>query len=266
LRRSVDAHHSQHTSLADCSTLSILSYNVQVGIHTRFFRDYWLKGWQHVLPSHKRRGQLKQLSGIMAPFDIVGLQEVDGGSLRTGNLNQVEYLAHRTGHRWWYQQLNRNLGVMAQHSNGLMSRIHPLSVEEHPLPGRVRGRGVLIARFGNPDCPLVLVVAHLALGAKAREAQLDYVLEAVNADNLMLVGDLNAEGPELMAHPGILARGLQCPTATLATWPSWAPEKALDHVLLSPGIGVRAVEVLPVTLSDHCPVMVEIEVPLACRG
>ena len=37
----------------------------------------------------------------------------------------TEYLAHRGGYPHWYRQVNRNMGVLAQHSNSFLSRIRP---------------------------------------------------------------------------------------------------------------------------------------------
>ncbi|MDO2167415.1 hypothetical protein Q2421_25200, partial [Escherichia coli] len=66
-----------------------------------------------------------------------------------------------------YQQLNRNLGRIAQHSNGLLSRWRPTLLEDHPLPGPP-GRGAIFVRFGEGADALVVVMMHLALGARTR--------------------------------------------------------------------------------------------------
>ena len=104
---------------------------------------------------------------MLGNYDLVALQEADGGSLRSGYVNQVEHLAHLGAFPYWYQQLNRNLGRFAQHSNGVLSRLEPQGLEDHPLPGP-SGRGAILLRFGEGADALVVVMMHLALGGGAR--------------------------------------------------------------------------------------------------
>ena len=115
--------------------LRLLSFNIQVGISIERYRHYLTRGWQHLLPHHGRAGNLQRIGALLADYDLVALQEVDGGSLRSGYINQVERLAELGAFPYWYQQLNRDLGRLAQHSNGVLSRLRPDLVEDHPLPG-----------------------------------------------------------------------------------------------------------------------------------
>mgnify|MGYP006190221249 CR=1 FL=1 len=106
-------------------SLRLLSFNIQVGISTQRYHHYLTRSWQHVLPHAGRSGNLQRIGDLLGDFDLVALQEVDGGSLRSGYVNQVEHLAHLGVFPYWYQQLNRNLGRLAQHSNGVLSRLRP---------------------------------------------------------------------------------------------------------------------------------------------
>ena len=129
--------------------LKLLSFNIQVGINTEHFRHYLTRSWQHILPYPNRIATLDRIAGILPEYDLVSLQEADGGSLRSNFINQTEYLAMKGHFPFWYHQLNRNLGKLAQHSNGLLSRYRPLSLENHKLPGLIPGRGAIVARFGT---------------------------------------------------------------------------------------------------------------------
>jgi endonuclease/exonuclease/phosphatase family metal-dependent hydrolase len=46
-----------------------------------------------------------------------------------------------------------------------------------------------------------------------------------------------------------------------ATFPSWRPQRCLDHILLSSTLTLERVEVLAQPISDHLPVAVEIRLP-----
>ena len=128
--------------------LRLLSANIQAGSSTRGYHDYVARSWSHVLPAGNKRGSLDAIADLAARHDIVGLQEADPGSLRSGFTNQTHYLAERAGFAYWTHQPNRRVGGVASSANGLLSRLEPTLVEDHSLPGRVKGRGVLIARCG----------------------------------------------------------------------------------------------------------------------
>ncbi|ROR34285.1 endonuclease/exonuclease/phosphatase family metal-dependent hydrolase [Inmirania thermothiophila] len=241
--------------------LRLLSYNIQTGISTRAYHEYLTKGWRHVLPSARRQANLDRIAQVVAAYDVVGLQEVDGGSLRSGYINQVEYLALRAGFPWWHSQINRNLGRLAQHANGLLSRLRPTEIREHRLPGRIPGRGALFVRYGD-DPPLVLLILHLALGARARRAQLAYVAElAGRYPHVVLMGDMNCRASPLDETDAFAGTGLQEPPGLGPTFPSWAPRRCIDRLLVSPSLRVHRLEVLPCTCSDHLPVAAEIDLP-----
>ncbi len=158
--------------------LRLLSFNIQVGISTERYRHYLTRGWQHLLPHTGRADNLQRIGALLGGYDLVALQEVDGGSLRSGFVNQVEHLAHLGGFPYWYQQLNRNLGRLAQHSNGVLSRLRPSLLEDHPLPGPP-GRGAMLLRLGEGAEAIVVVMMHLSLGARTRTRQLAYVRELI---------------------------------------------------------------------------------------
>ena len=77
--------------------LRLLSANIQAGASTRSYSDYVTRPWNHVLPRREKRNNLDALADLATPFDVVGLQEADPGSLRSGFLNQTHYLAERAG-------------------------------------------------------------------------------------------------------------------------------------------------------------------------
>ncbi|ACO76459.1 endonuclease/exonuclease/phosphatase family protein [Azotobacter vinelandii CA] len=240
--------------------LRLLSFNIQVGIRTENYRHYLTRSWQHLLPHAGRAVNLQRIGALLADFDLVALQEVDGGSLRSDYVNQVEHLAQLGNFPYWYQQLNRNLGPLAQHSNGLLSRLRPSGLEDHPLPGPP-GRGAILLRLGEGAGSLAVIMMHLALGARTRTRQLAYIRELVgDYRHLVLMGDMNTHARELLEHSPLRDLGLLAPQIE-ATFPSWRPQRCIDHILLSPSLTLERVQVLPQPISDHLPVAVEIRLP-----
>ena len=243
------------------STLSLLSFNIQTGVDTQDFHEYLTKSWKHLLPLKERISNLNRIADLVQTYDLVGLQEVDSGSLRTGFLDQTEYLAHRARFPYWYRQVNRSLGKIAQHSNGVLSRIRPHAVDEHKLPG-LRGRGAMLVELPTTREPLLVCIMHLALGKRARRLQLSYISELVKEySQLVVMGDFNcgADSSELLEL--VNSTHLKLPVEALNTFPSWRPNRKYDHILISESLKLQNTQVLEHTHSDHLPICVEIELP-----
>lgn len=248
-------------------SLKLLSFNIQVGIRTQAFHHYVTRSWQHLLPHRHRNRTLAQIARLLRQYDVVALQEADGGSLRSGFVNQVEYLANAGHFPYWYQQLNRNLGKLAQHSNGVLSRLPPSHVEDHALPGLIPGRGAILVRLGEGKQALLIIVLHLALGARTQDRQLRYIRELIEEHpHVVLMGDMNNPLEQLLKRPALQGLELVSGDEMLPTYPSWQPRQALDHILVSPSLELRSARVLDYRISDHRPVAVEIGLPESLRG
>jgi len=243
-------------------SVRLLTFNIQVGIATSSYRHYLTKSWQHVLPHRRRQENLDKIAAFLNEYDMVALQEVDGGSLRSGFINQVEYLANEAGFPYWYQQLNRNFGPVAKHSNGLLSRYRPLKVEEYSLPSLIPGRGVIVAQYGKKEDPLVLVIMHLSLIDSAQRLQLKFVRDLIDEFNhVVLMGDMNTHAEKLLHDSPLQGAGLVALPGVSHTFPSWRPEKALDHILISRNLLVKRAEVVTFPVSDHLPIALEFSLP-----
>ncbi len=241
--------------------LRLLTWNLQVGIPTERPRHYLTRGWRHVLPARAPESDLDRIATSLRGYDLVALQEVDSGSLRTGYVDQVRVLAERGGFPWWYRQINRDLGHVAQHSNALLTQNKPLTVSRHRLPGRIPGRGALLATFGDPADPLAVLVAHLSLGRAARDEQFAFVRELLRGyRQVVVMGDLNAPVDPLDRSNPLVRAGLRPVHADLPTFPSWRPRRNLDHILVSEDIRVQWAGVLDGAVSDHLPLATEIVV------
>lgn len=248
----------------DHPTLRLLSYNIQVGIESRHASDYLLQGWKHFLHHPGRVRNLDRVADIMAGHDIVGLQETDAGSLRSGNLNLTEYLARKAGFPYWHHKVNRRFGSVARHAHGLVSRWQPLDIETHALPGLIPGRNILVARYGDPARPLSIFHAHLALTRRTRRTQLAFIAELLgDHPDAVLMGDFNTphDSPEMQEF--FRRSGLLEPEAVFHTYPSWRPQRNIDHVLVTPTLKVISAQALPHRLSDHLPLSVEVSLPEA---
>lgn len=257
----IDTGHTDDNPSASGKVLRLLSCNILAGASMRRYRDYVTQSVKHMLPAGKQ-ANLDGLARLLGDFDLVGLQEADAGSFRSGFANQTQYLAESAGFPFWTHQANRRVSKLAHSSNGLLARTQPHEVLDYPLPGRIPGRGALWARFNDGDDDLLVVVAHLSLGAKARARQLDFIAELIDQHpRVVLMGDFNTPSDSSELQRLYARTSLAPPAESHATFPSWRPQRAIDHILVSPTLTVERRWVLPYPVSDHLPVAAIVRLP-----
>ena len=257
----------QSASSADDGSirLQLLSCNILAGGSVASYRDYVTQSWKQVLPMRGKRSNLDRFAKLLSEFDLVGLQEADAGSFRSGFLNQTQYLAEAAGFPYWSHQPNRKIAQFAASSNGLLTRMEPIEVLDYPLPSRIPGRGALWVRFGDADNALVVVIAHLSLSAAARKKQIEFLGELIDGyPNVVLMGDLNCtakstEMRSLFRHTALIPPSETSPP----TFPSWEPTRAIDHILVSSGMRIENLWTLPHPVSDHLPLAAAVHLPAA---
>lgn len=241
--------------------LNLITFNIQVGIQTGGYHHYLTRSWQHLCPHKQRTPTLDRIANILQHFDIAALQEADGGSWRSGFINQVEHLAKQAKFPHWFQQTNRNIKPIARHSNGLLSRIAPSQIEYHKLPGLLPGRGAMVMKIGQQD-PLLIIVLHLALGTKTQAAQLGYIRNLIaGAQHVIIMGDLNNHADHLLSNTPLAQLNFHSVDPLLHTFPSWQPQRGLDHILVSDGLMINKVAVLDTPISDHLPIAMQVQLP-----
>ncbi len=242
--------------------LNLLSYNIQVATGSSRFRHYLTRSWRHVLPHTDSFSNLDTIANTIKSYDIVALQEADAGSIRSSHTNQTEYIAKQANFPYWWHQSNRQIGRFAHHSNGMLSRLKPFDVSEHKLPGRIPGRGAMVARYGSEEEHITVVVLHLALSRQARMIQLSFIAELIEGEpNVVVMGDFNCTGQSYEVRRFAERTGLMMPEKRHDTFPSWKPMRNIDHILLSPTLKVKKMSALSESTSDHLPISVNIDLP-----
>jgi endonuclease/exonuclease/phosphatase family metal-dependent hydrolase len=195
--------------------------------------------------------------------DILGLIEVDAGSYRSRRQNQAESLANELGHRHTYRSkyaersLARWLPVINKQGNALLTRG---AVARHHFHYFDRGMKRLVIEVELDRLTVFLV--HLSLTFRARHRQLGdlYSLVKGTAKPHIVAGDFNARWGDREMRLFLAATGLHNANAAGApTFPSWAPRRQLDFVMLDPRIRLRRFHMPAVTHSDHLPLVVDLE-------
>ncbi|HVN72499.1 MAG TPA: endonuclease/exonuclease/phosphatase family protein [Desulfomonilia bacterium] len=238
--------------------IRILSYNTHVCIKASKSSERLKNIWKHVLPSRCKLVNLKKISDLARSFDMVGIQESDAGSIRSGFRNQTKFMAQLGGFDYWAEQVNRDL-VFARHSIGFLSRHPILSISRHQLPGKIPGRGLMVMHIDLMGEPVAFAVSHLSLGPRDRIKQAMYIGDIIHELDCktILMGDFNcgSDSDELWVISQ--KTGLRPAIRNMPTYPSWRPMRDLDHFMVSEGIIITKAQVIDFPMSDHLPLAIE---------
>ncbi len=214
---------------------------------------------------------------VLADADVVALQELDVSRPRSGGMDQAHELARRLQMEHHFHPAWEVGGE--SYGNAVLSRFPLRVVRAATLPGAGRfgreQRGALwVAVDLGEGRELQIINTHLGLGVAERWQQVQALTgpewlgspECGNA--VALCGDLNA-GPDSPVYRRLLGRLRDAQLAVNGrrpgpTWFSRYPLRRIDHVLVGPGVEVRATSVprwqIARFASNHLPLIADLEV------
>ena len=196
--------------------------------------------------------------------DIVGLIEVDTGSIRTGMVNQAEHIARKLGHYSTFQckygtgSINQFLPIVRKQGNAFLSAPHVHGERFHYFDTGIKR---LTIELELEEVCVFLV--HLSLKFRHRQYQLRYLHDLIrkSAKPVIVAGDFNTFWGTHEIYLFMHAAGLHSAnTAGVPSFPSRVPRVELDFILLSAGLEVRDFRVPDVRFSDHRPLLCDFEV------
>jgi endonuclease/exonuclease/phosphatase family metal-dependent hydrolase len=210
--------------------------------------------------------------------DIVALQEVDVGRARTGRMDQAREIARLLSMSYCFFPLLR-LGEEL-YGIALLSRRPMAVIKSEKLPTlsafpHIERRGVMWAAVRANGGVVQVTNTHLGLINRERLLQSHALLGAEwLAHNdcqppVIACGDFNAVPGSLVYRlfhktykdVQLCVKGFK----PLKTWPSLYPFLRIDHIFVSPEIGVEGVEVpqnhLTRMASDHLPLVADLLLP-----
>jgi endonuclease/exonuclease/phosphatase family metal-dependent hydrolase len=196
--------------------------------------------------------------------DIVGLIEVDTGSIRSRMVNQAEKIAAdlrmNTSYETKYgsRSINQMLPIVRKQGNAFMAAQRVHGEKFHYFDTGIKR---LIIELEMEDFAVFLV--HLSLKYRHRHLQLRRLHDLIEATEkpVIVAGDFNTFWGENEIYLFMRAAGLKSANVEgLPTYPSRSPRKELDWVLHQEGIRVNSFEIPDVRLSDHLPLICDFEV------
>ncbi|MBQ8894394.1 MAG: endonuclease/exonuclease/phosphatase family protein [Clostridia bacterium] len=199
--------------------------------------------------------------------DVVGIQEADVDSKRSGPGNQIQMAAEALGYPYWYfaKAITHRSGTGA-YGHGILSRYPILSAEtvDYAVVGENDHDGNrcyarLLLDVGGKE--LAFYNTHLTLDRAGRAAELEQVMASMKQDaRAVLTGDMNALPEEICSHVDPALFAMLNPG--IPTFPQGENSvKAIDHIIV--GCSLKRSESITVhsaDCSDHNLIYAEIEV------
>lgn len=208
--------------------------------------------------------------------DVVCLQELDSGRLRTRRQNQAQMIASRLGMEFHFFAAIR---LAEEHYGDAILSRHPLRLERAALlpwpnsPLAFEPRGALWVSVTCDGIEWQIINTHFGLGRAERRLQAatlaspEWIGAATLKPPLIVCGDFNSR-PSSKVHR-ILAEQvtdaqLLAGGARQRTFSTRLPVLCLDYVFVTPGVRVRELRTTRTPLarmaSDHFPLVADVAV------
>ena len=242
--------------------MRLLLYNIRYAVGGGASMRMPIPGAGYVLGNQAVLPEITRFIKSVDP-DVVGLIEVDTGSIRSRNVNQAEKLAADLGMNTSYEtkygdrSLNQLLPIVRKQGNAFMAAPRVHGEKFHYFDTGIKR---LIIELEMDDFAIFLV--HLSLKYRHRHLQLRRLYDLIQDTRkpVVVAGDFNTFWGENEIYLFKKAAGLtSANTDSIPTYPSRAPRKELDFVLYQDGIKVTDFRVPDVRHSDHLPLVCDFE-------
>jgi len=242
--------------------MRLLLYNIRYAVGGGASMRMPIPGAGYVLGNQAVLPEITRFIKSVDP-DVVGLIEVDTGSIRSRNVNQAEKIAADLGMNTSYEtkygdrSLNQLLPIVRKQGNAFMAAPRVHGEKFHYFDTGIKR---LIIELEMDDFAIFLV--HLSLKYRHRHLQLRRLYDLIQETKkpVVVAGDFNTFWGENEIYLFKKAAGLtSANTDSIPTYPSRAPRKELDFVLYQDGIKVTDFRVPDVRHSDHLPLVCDFE-------
>jgi endonuclease/exonuclease/phosphatase family metal-dependent hydrolase len=214
-------------------------------------------------------GNLTQIINFIQSMDpdIVGLIEVDIGSVRSGRINQVDAIADALGHfsayecKYGEESVNHFIPILRKQANAFLAAPRITGERFHYFD---QGIKKLIIELELEEVAIFLV--HLSLKYRHRHFQLRHLYELIQncKKPVIVAGDFNTFWGENEIFLFMKAAGLRSANVdSIPSYPSRSPRMELDFILYGNGIEVTHFEIPRIGLSDHLPLICDFDLTRA---
>ncbi len=243
--------------------MRLLLYNIRYGVGNGTASPVPLPGVRYLFAEAAELRRITEFIRRHNP-DIIGLIEVDTGSLRSGRVNQAEVIADSLGHYSCYENkygensVNQILPIVRKQANAFLASPRVHGKRFHYFDTGIK-RLIIELELEN----VAIFLVHLSLKYRHRQQQLRHLYELVSTCQkpVIVAGDFNTVWGEDEIFLFMKAAGLSnANKEQLPSYPTRNPRQELDFILYSAAITVTHFEIPQVPFSDHLPLICDFEV------
>jgi len=243
--------------------MRVLLYNIRYGVGNGSSSPVPLPGARYLYAEAAELKRIIEFIGSQDP-DIVGLIEVDTGSMRSGRVNQAEVIAKSLGHYSCYgnkygeTSVNQRLPILRKQANAFLASPRVQGERFHYFDTGIKR---LIIELELDDVAIFLV--HLSLKYRHRQMQLRHLHQLIERSEkpVIVAGDFNTFWGADEIYLFMKASGLRnVNTQGVPSYPTRSPRLELDFILCTKEIEVHSFAVLNMPFSDHLPLICDFEV------
>jgi endonuclease/exonuclease/phosphatase family metal-dependent hydrolase len=258
----MDRYHRFHPS-HDTRPMKLLVYNIRYAVGAGPTPRMPVPGANYLFGNP---GNLDRITNFIksANPDIVGLIEVDIGSVRSGRINQAEAIADALGHfssyecKYGEESVNHLIPILRKQANAFLAAPQITGERFHYFDHGIKK---LIIELELDDVAIFLV--HLSLKYRHRHFQLRHLYELVKKSSkpVIVAGDFNTFWGEDEIFLFMKAAGLRSANVdSQPSYPSRSPRLQLDFILYGDGIEVSGFHIPDIPFSDHLPLICDFEI------
>ena len=222
---------------------------------------------QHCLNYITKRIDFETMASaiIKCDPDVVGLNEMRGEGPSEDYQAQVEKLAALTGMKYFY--FSRAISLKeGPYGNGILSKVPILNVKTIPIPDptekkyerHYETRCILKAEL---DGGVNVLVTHMGLNPDEQENAVRTVIEHVEPEKCILMGDFNMTPDNEILSPifELMTDTAEKHCNDKLSFPSDVPNRKIDYIFTSRDVNVISADIPEIIASDHRPHIADVK-------
>lgn len=201
--------------------------------------------------------------------DVIGLNEVHGQGELEEYTEQAKILGKKIGYNYFFAKATELDDGHNPFGNAVLTRLPVKEFSIIPIPDPENPTGSywyetrnILKMVTDTDPQVTFLITHFGLNDDEQENAIKTFCESYVDERCVFMGDFNArpEHPILTEIKKRMNDTSEPFDKPFLTFPAHAPNRKIDYIFASRDIKALSFEVPEIILSDHLPVVAEIEV------
>ncbi len=196
--------------------------------------------------------------------DIISLNEVYNDVCEKITVNQSQYIANKLGYKYYFfgQTITLDNGIL--YGNAIISKYPIKNPEIIAIPDPAikdekvyyESRNIIYSQIDKYN----VFVTHFGLAKKEQENAFYILRNSIkNKQNIIIMGDFNIDEHNMITINENIINSAKYIKECSFTYPSLNPSVKIDYIFLSDDISINTAQIGQDIVSDHLPVIVNVD-------